>query len=341
MSFAFDSHSSPMLHRSDPTPVVSVVMIFLNGEKFMDEAVRSVLAQTYSAWELLLVDDGSTDQSAAIAQRYVAEYPSKIRYLHHAGHQNRGMSASRNLGIRSSRGRFLALLDCDDVWHPEKLARQVAILDREPEAAMVYSATMQWFTWPGAPAGGPRDEPRPLGVRPDQLVRPPEMLPIFLRDIGNTPATCSVLMRREAVESVGAFEESFRNLHEDQAFFYKFFLRHPVFVQSGCWDWYRQHPQSCCSTAESAGIRVRTPINPSHGRFLEWLHGYLAATGVEDRRLLAALKYARRPFNQPRRYQLAQAFAAGRRRTIRALLGLARRFLPSTTYTWLRARAVR
>ncbi|HEY0943749.1 MAG TPA: glycosyltransferase family A protein [Opitutaceae bacterium] len=338
---AVNAPSTPLRQRSDSTPLVSIVMIFLNGERFIDEAVRSVLAQTCSAWELLFVDDGSTDQSAAIARRYVAEYPSKIRYLHHAGHENRGMSASRNLGIRSSRGRFLALLDCDDVWHPEKLARQVAILEQQPEAAMVYSATLQWFTWPGAPAGGRRDEPRPLGVKPDQLVRPPEMIPIFLRDIGNTPATCSVLMRREAVESVGAFEESFRGLHEDQAFFYKFFLRHPVFVQSGCWDWYRQHPQSCCSAAEAAGISVRSPVNPSHGRFLEWVRAYLAATGVEDRRIRAALTYARRPFRHPRGYQLAQTYVAGRRHVLRVLLSLARRLLPSTAYTRLRARTVR
>ena len=88
---------------------------------------------------------------------------------------------------------------------------------------------------------------------PGRLVYPPEMIPRFLRDEGKTPAICSVLIQREAVETVGAFEESFRSLYEDQAFFYKFFLRHAVFVQPGHWDWYRQHPESCCHIIASGG----------------------------------------------------------------------------------------
>ena len=80
-------------------PLVSVIVIFFNAEKFIQEAIESVFAQTYDAWELLLVDDGSTDESLAIAQRCAKQYSGKVRHLEHAGQQNRGMSASRNLGI--------------------------------------------------------------------------------------------------------------------------------------------------------------------------------------------------------------------------------------------------
>src|SRR5438874_2256824 len=81
-------------------PLVSVVLIFFNAVKFLDEAIQSVYAQDYQHWELLIVDDGSTDASSQIARRYAESYPEKIRYLEHAQHENRGMSASRNLGIR-------------------------------------------------------------------------------------------------------------------------------------------------------------------------------------------------------------------------------------------------
>ncbi|HEX8089705.1 MAG TPA: glycosyltransferase family 2 protein, partial [Blastocatellia bacterium] len=96
--------------------LVSVIIIFLNAEEFIAEAIESVFDQTYSDWELLLVDDGSTDASAEIALRYAAGYRGRVRYLEHEGHQNRGMSASRNLGIASARGEFVAFLDADDVW---------------------------------------------------------------------------------------------------------------------------------------------------------------------------------------------------------------------------------
>src|SRR5512147_1824882 len=103
-------------------PLVSGVIIFWNAERFLQEAIESVLAQTYPSWELLLVDDGSTDGASEIARSYAARHPERIRYLEHPGHRNRGMSASRNLGLQQSRGALVAFLDSDDVWLPEKLA---------------------------------------------------------------------------------------------------------------------------------------------------------------------------------------------------------------------------
>jgi len=119
-------------------PRVSVVTIFLNAKKFIEEAIESVLAQTYKDWELLLVDDGSTDTSTKIARGFAKQHPAKVRYLEHKGHENRGMSESRNLGIRNANGKYIAFLDADDVWRPEKLERQVPILESQPSVAMVY-----------------------------------------------------------------------------------------------------------------------------------------------------------------------------------------------------------
>src|SRR5689334_20378787 len=137
------------MENSRMNPVVSVIMIFLNGERFLLEAVRSVLQQTYQSWEILLVDDGSTDASTEIARRFALDSPERIRYLEHAQHANRGMSASRNLGMRYARGAYLAFLDADDIWLPAKLEKQVAILEAHPEAAMAYGPLYFWSEWPG------------------------------------------------------------------------------------------------------------------------------------------------------------------------------------------------
>src|SRR5437870_6205119 len=101
--------------------MISVVTIFLNAEKFLQQAVESVFTQTYDQWELLLVDDGSTDASSKMAKDIADQHPQNVRYLEHEGHKNLGMSASRNLGIREAKGSYIAVLDSDDFWFPQQL----------------------------------------------------------------------------------------------------------------------------------------------------------------------------------------------------------------------------
>ena len=82
------------------TSKVSVIVIFLDAGKFITESIESVLAQTYANWELILVDDGSSDQSTSIAKDYARRFPDKILYFDHPGHKNLGKSTSRNLGVK-------------------------------------------------------------------------------------------------------------------------------------------------------------------------------------------------------------------------------------------------
>src|SRR5690349_4685532 len=119
-----DMHASMSQHKG---PQVSVVMIFFNAEQFIEEAILSVVAQAYTCWELLLVDDGSCDGSTALARTYARRYPSRVRYFEHPQHSNRGMSASRNLGIQHASGEYITFLDADDVWFPNTLQRQVDV----------------------------------------------------------------------------------------------------------------------------------------------------------------------------------------------------------------------
>ena len=92
-------------------PRVSVITPFLDNEVFLPEAIESVLAQTFKNWEYLLVDDGSGPEATAIAKQYANRFSGRIRYLEHPGHLNRGISASRNLGVHHARGEFIAFLD--------------------------------------------------------------------------------------------------------------------------------------------------------------------------------------------------------------------------------------
>lgn len=258
----------------DDKPLVSVIIIFFNAKKFLREAVESVFAQTYNRWELLLVDDGSTDSSTKIALRYVKRNPRKARYLEHAGHTNRGMSASRNLGVRNSRGAYIAFVDADDIWLPKKLERQVPILNSHPEAALVFEATLFWHSWK---RGGGGDLKQDIGVPPNTLIKPPKLLNMFLRNEDAVPSTCSFLIRRNTFDRHGGFEEAFRGMYEDKAFLTKVCLDVPVFVGDGCLSKNRLHPESCCSIAIRTG-----QYHPARLRFLTWVTEYLSERRVKD-----------------------------------------------------------
>lgn len=297
-----------MAEQTKTKPLVSAITIFLNGEKFIEEAIASVFAQTYDNWELLLVDDGSTDGSTAIAQRYAQQYPDKVRYLEHEGHQNRGMSATRNLGIHHAKGEYIALLDADDVWLPQKLERQVAILESHPEAKVVCSSTQYWYSWTGDAQDTQRDYVRELKTPPNKLFEPPKLLKLLLQRKALTPATCSVLIRREVFDAIGGFEELFRGMFEDQAFFTKVYLKVPVFVESNYWDRYRQHPNSTCSIAQKEGKFHRFKPNPTQLNFLNWVADYLSQQDINDTEVWQALKQGLLPYKHPILYFFVHLF---------------------------------
>ncbi|HEX6386757.1 MAG TPA: glycosyltransferase [Anaerolineae bacterium] len=287
--------------------LVSVIIIFLNAEQFLEEAIESIFAQSYGNWELLLVNDGSTDGSTAIACEYARQYPGKVCYLEHEEQQNRGMSASRNLGIRHARGEYVAFLDSDDVWLPHKLAQQVAILDTRPEAAMVYGPTQWWYSWTGKPEDSGRDFVLEAGVPANTLIQPPLLLARFLQMESISPCTCSVLLRREVVERVNGFEESFRGLYEDQAFFAKLCLAAPILVTDECVARYRQHTNSGSSIARKTGQRRAARLT-----FLKWLERYLSRKGVEDGEVWQALRRELWPYQHPFLYRLRRRLGQSR-----------------------------
>jgi glycosyltransferase involved in cell wall biosynthesis len=155
-------------------PLVSVVMPAYNAERHIAEAVNSVLAQTYRPLEIIVVDDGSTDATAETVRRL----GPRVRFTTQA---NAGAGAARNRGVAMATGRYIAFLDADDSWPPEKLARQVEILETNPGCDLVFGQVQQ-FVHGGDDLGGP--EP---GILPGTL-----------------------LARREAFQRVGPLAEDLK-----------------------------------------------------------------------------------------------------------------------------------
>ncbi len=116
--------------------LVSIIMPMHNSAKYVGEAIQSVVNQTYNNWELLVIDDASTDNSCDIVRGYV-EQDHRVRLLfndNHTGHP----SSPRNLGVKCAKGRFIAFLDSDDMWFPDKLQQQIPLFEDE-NVAIVYS----------------------------------------------------------------------------------------------------------------------------------------------------------------------------------------------------------
>ena len=269
---------------SDRPPTVSVVTPFLDPGPFLAEAVESLFVQDFPDWELLLVDDGSGEESSREARGYAARDPDRVRYLEHEGHGNRGISASLNLGLRHARGEYFAWLDADDVWLPGKLAQQVVLLRRFPDVAMAFGRTQFWYSWTGRPQDRWSDVVPSLGVRRNSAIEPPQMLERILRGSAPAPCTCSTLMRRSALDAVGGFEERFAKNHADQAIYAKLFLEHRTLAWESCWSRYRRHPRSATWRMKRAGRADAARLD-----FLSWLSDYLARRGIRPAAVREAL----------------------------------------------------
>lgn len=290
---------TPFAELEATPPRVTVITIFLNGMPYLPEAVESVQQQRLEDWELILVDDGSTDGSGAVADRLAAE-DARIRVARHPGGENRGMSASRNLGLQHARAPLIAFLDADDVYRPERLSRHQDVLDAHPEVDLVYGPTLYWHSWqsPGAPSAGapsPANQPAPgvsgahnlggrtgavdevaaLGIPTGVPIAAPTLLQRFLETEGAIlPGMCSLTVRRSVVRRIGGFEPAFRGTYEDQVFLAKLGLHATAYAIDACLDWYRQHGRSCCAVARETGEYHPTRPHPARGRYLRWLERF-------------------------------------------------------------------
>ena len=295
---------------AEPGPVVSVIMPFLNVAPYLAEAIESVRAQTYPRWELLLCDDGATDGSTGIAQRYAALDPARIRHLTHPDGGTHGASATRNLGIAQARGDVIALLDGDDTWFPTKLEEQLAILAERPDADALYGVTELWYGWTGKPEDVARDSRPSGGIPSNTLLAPRELLLGMLRRELLVPCTCSIIVRADAVRRSGGFVDEFRYIYTDLAFYSRLSLVGSVLYVERCWDRYRRHPTSAYSTVQRRGEGREARL-----RWLTWLERYVRGTDArDDRALRTAIRAALRRVRHPRLFGLVDGVSGWLRR---------------------------
>ncbi|HSL21375.1 MAG TPA: glycosyltransferase family A protein [Vicinamibacterales bacterium] len=185
-------------------PAVSVIMPAYNVEEYLREAAESALNQTFADLELIIVDDGATDQTGAIAEAIRRTDPARVRVL---AQPNAGLPAARNTAMRVARGEYLALLDSDDVWEPEFLASQLAVFAASPAVDLVTGNALYL---------GSRLDGLPVRPCPD---RRPE--PTLERIIADEEAIfVMTVFRRRVYEAISGFDETLRT-NED----YDYWLR--------------------------------------------------------------------------------------------------------------------
>ena len=179
---------------------VSVILPVYNGASTIARALGSVFAQTFTDYEIVVVNDGSTDDTASA----LAAYGDRI---HVVSQPNRGLSAARNAGVGASSGELIAFIDDDDLWMPEKLARCVAILDQDPNCALAYT---------GAVRVDLSGTPMPNQNAQNDGVDSPTMAQMLARPWNVVP--CQFVVRRMVFERCGGFDERFVSTCEDLYF---------------------------------------------------------------------------------------------------------------------------
>lgn len=166
---------------------ISAIIPTYNYASYVHRAVDSALSQTYPVTEVIVVDDGSTDNT----RETLARYGDRIKYIYQA---NRGLAGARNTGIRAATSEWLAFLDSDDWWLSEKIERQVRLVQADPSIDLVYTALLKHF---------PDGRIEPTGIQP-----PDRLWPRFR--YANSVCPSTVLVKRDLVLKAGCFDESLR-----------------------------------------------------------------------------------------------------------------------------------
>ena len=318
-------------------PLVSVIMIFLNARKYMAEAIESVLKQTLSSWELLLVDDGSSDGSREIAFSYAVRDPQRVRVIEHPGRSNRGTGPSRNLGMHHARGRYLAFLDADDVYEPQRLERAVQLLEEDSALGVVINRERYWREW--APerrgiGGLARKPDQVIGPAShyDEVIPPPILIVSTLATRGAPiPSPCSITFRKQAVVELGGIPDQFTSQYEDQALIVKLLFSESAVVIRDCLARYRQHPESLTHRALKSGEYRPGLPHEQRRQFVRWVMDYAAECGIDEPVLISAMadELAEQPHNA------AVVLAKTKLGLRRAALFAANGILPRNTADWL------
>jgi len=249
-------------------PAVSVVIPVYNAAVFLRETVTGVVNQTFSDWELLLVDDGSQDGSYDIAREFEERHGARIRVLRHPDGKNHGQFDSRVLGVLNTRGSLIAFLDADDRWDTRYLEKRVSLWKKVAPSGvrMIFGPSLYSYDDPkeNYAQGSPRNGPG--------LYLPPTLLMEFMeRRYAITPCPSSMLVDKEAILKIQAFRSAATGcgMFEDQITTTFLVANYPVWFDNEVLTIYRQHSASACATA--VGDRK---LSDYEFTYLKWLIAY-------------------------------------------------------------------
>lgn len=206
-----------------PKPRISVVIPTYNRQGLVVEAIESVLAQTYSEFEIIVVDDGSTDGTTARLQPYL----DRIAYKKQ---NNQGLAAARNTGIRLTQGEFVCFLDDDDLWEPTKLATQIEFADAHPEYALLATEIQ-----------GIDTEKNKIGKSKSLKYEIRNGMVVEHLLFANWIAPSTAMVRRKCLDEVGGFDEDIRSFGEDWVMWMRLASKFPVYFIPEPLVLYRYH----------------------------------------------------------------------------------------------------
>jgi glycosyltransferase involved in cell wall biosynthesis len=250
--------------------VVDIIIPAYNAAHYLPLTLESVMAQTFEDWRIVLVDDGSTDGTASVVAPYLARLAEKITYIQQ---ENRGLPAARNVAIRASTAEFLALLDADDLWLPNRLAASLAAFAGDPRIGLTYGLITRidgdgrlLNTFQGNPTNAE-------GMIAGAIYRRMVELPCP-----------TITFRRRCIEEVGGFDETMRAT-EDRDLWLRIALRYEVAVVPEVIALYRM---SASSMSADADRMLRAQL-----RFI-WKHSGAVGCGFRARQFAMARAYKQR-----------------------------------------------
>ena len=187
--------------------LVSIIIPSYNYENFIIEAINSALSQSHSNIEIIVVDDGSTDETASIV-RALAKNDERIFYIHQ---YNQGLSAARNTGVKRSKGEFIVFLDADDILHPEKIQAHLEHFSQKPKADISYGRSRYFLS------GKPEETFANIDLDNTEWMsgvsgNAAAVMPLLV--VNNIMPVCSAMLRRTVVEQVGDFDTTLKSLED-------------------------------------------------------------------------------------------------------------------------------
>lgn len=280
-------------------PLVSVIIPAYNAARYLPACLDSVLAQTFSHVEILLVDDGSQDDTVAV----LAPYRQRIRYF---GQANRGVYAARNRGIREARGQYIAFLDADDLWCPGKTQAQVDVLEQFPEYGAIHSDTSLIDS---------SGRILKIATHPNRQSINGRVFEEFFASNMAVILLSSVMIRKSCFEKTGLFDERYPVV-QDYAFFLRLAWHYPIYFIRQPLVHYRVTPGSLSRRNAVENVSVRELLLREfigeHGNYFQGHPHLLKRKWISFHYETGLLLFHTRHFKESRAH-LRQALGAGLR----------------------------